>query len=121
MANPTSSRANDPPREDTSKKRKHTADETTAEAELEVDVNAPEPPSKKDLRKLKKLKSKGVDTDALESLNVQLNSPSSRTVKGWVATSGGSGQEWLYHPFPPGATEHRSSARRWKPLWPRAD
>ncbi|EPS45734.1 hypothetical protein H072_271 [Dactylellina haptotyla CBS 200.50] len=52
-----------------SKKRK--LPETT-ENELEINVNLPEPPSKKDLRKLKKLKAKGVDTDALESANVQL-------------------------------------------------
>ncbi|KAF3940989.1 hypothetical protein ABW19_dt0209231 [Dactylella cylindrospora] len=58
----------EPAIEKTSKKRKHISDET----ELEIDVSLPEPPSKKDLRKLKKLKSKGVDTDALESLNVPL-------------------------------------------------
>ncbi|KAK6530428.1 hypothetical protein TWF694_003780 [Orbilia ellipsospora] len=52
-----------------SKKRK--LSENT-EPELEIDVNLPEPPSKKDLRKLKKLKSQGVDTDALTSANVQL-------------------------------------------------
>ncbi|KAK6355692.1 hypothetical protein TWF718_000085 [Orbilia javanica] len=53
----------------TSKKRKLSEN---AEPELEIDVSLPEPPSKKDLRKLKKLKSKGVDTDALTSLNVPL-------------------------------------------------
>ncbi|KAF3914489.1 hypothetical protein AA313_de0205769 [Arthrobotrys entomopaga] len=53
----------------TSKKRKLSEN---AEPELEIDVNLPEPPSKKDLRKLKKLKSKGVDTDALTTANVQL-------------------------------------------------
>ncbi|KAK6514817.1 hypothetical protein TWF506_007179 [Arthrobotrys conoides] len=53
----------------TSKKRKISEN---AEPELEIDVSLPEPPSKKDLRKLKKLKSKGVDTDALTSLNVPL-------------------------------------------------
>lgn len=52
-----------------SKKRKLSEN---AEPELEINVNLPEPPSKKDLRKLKKLKSKGVDTDALTSLNVPL-------------------------------------------------
>ncbi|KAK6530652.1 hypothetical protein TWF281_007491 [Arthrobotrys megalospora] len=53
----------------TSKKRKLSEN---AEPELEIDVSLPEPPSKKDLRKLKKLKAKGVDTDALTSLNVPL-------------------------------------------------
>ncbi|KAF3192988.1 hypothetical protein TWF225_010848 [Orbilia oligospora] len=53
----------------TSKKRKISEN---SEPELEIDVSLPEPPSKKDLRKLKKLKSKGVDTDALASLNVPL-------------------------------------------------
>ncbi|KAK6500449.1 hypothetical protein TWF481_010792 [Arthrobotrys musiformis] len=52
-----------------SKKRKLSEN---AGPELEIDVSLPEPPSKKDLRKLKKLKSKGVDTDTLTSLNVPL-------------------------------------------------
>ncbi|KAJ6257396.1 hypothetical protein Dda_8285 [Drechslerella dactyloides] len=61
----------EPTKDKSSKKRKHSSLENP-EKELEIDVNLPEPPSKKDLRKLKKLKSKGVDTDALTSLNVPL-------------------------------------------------
>ncbi|KAF3913342.1 hypothetical protein ABW20_dc0104324 [Dactylellina cionopaga] len=57
---------------DRSSKKRKLPTSNNAEPELEIDVSLPEPPSKKDLRKLKKLKSKGVDTDALTSLNVPL-------------------------------------------------
>ncbi|KAK6337601.1 hypothetical protein TWF730_002996 [Orbilia blumenaviensis] len=70
----------------TSKKRKLSEN---AETELEIDVNLPEPPSKKDLRKLKKLKSKGVDTDALTSLNVPLIDRSKKGAQEGETPAGG--------------------------------
>jgi len=54
-----------------SKKRKRDSNVDPTQ-EIEVDVNAPEPPSKKDLRKLKKLKDKGVDVEALQAAKVPI-------------------------------------------------
>ncbi|EWC48922.1 hypothetical protein DRE_00227 [Drechslerella stenobrocha 248] len=81
-----------------SKKRKHSS-LAEADKELEIDVSLPEPPSKKDLRRLKKLKSKGVDTDTLTSLNVPLIDRSKKGAQEGETPAGTSASASKHSPY----------------------